>query len=271
MDILPTARHQQGSPEVRYHCLYMYYYQGFTNRAKLACMFEKVGSTITHWIQQYEEGGGTDWAQRETVYKKHGLERRQWLVNLYCKRLVLLLKEAKDLYALQFPGSTVSTSMILCILKEAGLTWKVLERRAIQISQADIVQFTEELMALPWILENLVFLDEVLFDNQDMLTGYGMREEKLIYCSEFTRKPHVSLLCFIGIGGLLETYPTDGTFDCTKFTACCHDFALSQNVQQYPGQHSVWILDRAQIHCDKNILVFGMIKGELKKEYKENN
>ncbi|TPX67036.1 hypothetical protein CcCBS67573_g07622 [Chytriomyces confervae] len=261
-------------------------------------MFGKVGSTITHWIQQYEEGGGTDRAQRETVYKKHGPERRQWLVDLYRKRPVLLLKEAKDLYALQFPGSTVSTSTISYILKEAGLTWKVLERRAIQISQADIVRFTEELMDLPWILENLVFLDEVSFDNRDMLAtrGYGMRGEKLIYRGEFTRKPRVSLLCFIGIGGLLETYPTDGTFDRTKFTACCRDFALSQNVRQYPGQHSVWILDGARIHCDKNIvyylrslgiypiflpaycpffnpieLVFGMIKGELKKEYKEND
>ncbi|TPX69901.1 hypothetical protein CcCBS67573_g06700 [Chytriomyces confervae] len=126
--------------------------------------------------------------------------------------------------------------------------------------------------------------------------GYGMHGERLVYHGEFTHKPRVSLLCFIGIGGLLDTYSTEGTFDRTKFTACCRDFALSGNVRQYPGQHSVWILDGAQIHCDKNIvyylrslgiypiflpaycpffnpieLVFGLIKGELRKEYKEND
>ncbi|TPX69906.1 hypothetical protein CcCBS67573_g06699 [Chytriomyces confervae] len=107
MDILRTVHHQQASAEVRYHCLYMYYYQGFTNRAKLARMFGKVGSTITHWIDQYEQGGGTERAQKARVYKKHGPERRQWLVELYRKRPVLFLKQAKELFASQFPGSSI--------------------------------------------------------------------------------------------------------------------------------------------------------------------
>ncbi|KAJ3223654.1 hypothetical protein HDU81_009052 [Chytriomyces hyalinus] len=181
MDILQAVHHQQASPEVRYYCLYMYYYQGFTNRAQLGRMFGKHGSTITSWIEQYEKGDGTERARKATVYKKHGPERRQWLVELYRKRPVLHLKQAKELFTLQFPGSSVASSTIAYILKEAGLTWKVLERQAIQICQADIVRFAEELMDLPWILENLAFLDEVSFDNHDMLAkrGYRTRGERL--------------------------------------------------------------------------------------------
>jgi hypothetical protein len=49
------------------------------------------------------------------------------------------------------------------ILTEANLTWKVLERRAIQINEKDLLRFANELLSVPWIIQNLVFLDEVSF------------------------------------------------------------------------------------------------------------
>jgi len=111
----------------------------------------------------------------------------------------------------------------------------------------------------PWTLQNLVFLDEVSFDNRDMLQkkGYGMKGKHLVFHSKFRRKPRESLLCFIGINGLLEVFRTEGTFDCHKFIQCCKTFATENpNVRQYPGVHSVWILDGAKIHCHPDIVYF---------------
>lgn len=114
-------------------------------------------------------------------------------------------------------------------MREAGLTWKVLERRAIQINNEEILRFTKELHSFPWILQNLVFLDEVSFDNRDMLRnkGYGMKGDRVYFRGEFCRKPRVSLLCFIGVNGLLDTFSTEGTFDRLKFVECCREFALN--------------------------------------------
>lgn len=68
--------------------------------------------------------------------------------------------------------------------------------------------------------------------------------------------PRVSLLCFIDCDGLVETFVTDGTFDRSKFVLSCREFALSRNVQQYPGKRSVWILDGARIHCHPNFTYY---------------
>jgi hypothetical protein len=64
----------------------------------------------------------------------------------------------------------ISCNTILRIIHEAGYTRKVIERRAIQISILDIVRFYNDLQSLPflWTYENLVFLDEVGFDNCDI-------------------------------------------------------------------------------------------------------
>lgn len=119
--------------------------------------------------------------------------------------------------------------------------------------------------------------------------------QKILYRGEFCRKPRVSFLCFLGIGGMLESFWTEGTFNRKKFFQCCRNFALkNREVQKYPGFHSVWILDGARIHCDVNIIrylrsigiipiflpaycpffnpievIFGLIKRKLKKEHVE--
>lgn len=113
-----------------------------------------------------------------------------------------------------------------------------------------------ELNAIEWDYSNLVFLDEVGIDNQGLLRtkGYGIIGEKLIYRGEFSRKPRMSMLAFLGQNGILETYVTEGTFNRLKFFAYCKDFALSGICQKYPGRNSVWILDGAKIHCHPSII-----------------
>jgi hypothetical protein len=130
-----------------------------------------------------------------------------------------------------------------------------------EISIADIIRFCRDLNSLPlhWTWENLVFLDEVGFDNRDMFhkRGYALKGQRIVFRGEFTRKKRCSLLCFLGVNGLLDYFETEGTFDRLKFVSCCRQFALrSGKVFQYPGYHSVWILDGASIHCDANITYY---------------
>ncbi|CAK4196782.1 unnamed protein product, partial [Aphanomyces euteiches] len=41
--------------------------------------------------------------------------------------------------------------------------------------------------------------------------GYSLKGQKLAFRGEFTRKPRVSLLCFINVDGLVETFLTEYT------------------------------------------------------------
>ncbi|KAG4068112.1 hypothetical protein HA402_001537 [Bradysia odoriphaga] len=266
----------------------------------LAFTYNKSKTTISRWIKSYEKT--RDVARKKSsmaAYRKFNVDQRTWLVNLYKERPILHQYEAARLFFDKFQ-SQISTSSIGTILSDAGLTWKVLERRAIQIQLEDILRFANELCSFPWLLENLVFLDEVGFDNKDMMRkrGYALKGQKLIYRSEFVRKPRISLLCFIGVNGMLECFQTEGTFTRLKFVNFCRSFATSVNskVQQYPGKHSVWIMDGAKIHLDKNFImylrslgiivvflpaycpffnpieiVFGLMKRELTAKYIENS
>ena len=167
---------------------------------------------------------------------------REWLVRLYQRFPILYLDEAKEQFE-NFHGISISRSSISLVLRNANMSWKVLERRAIQLNVASVVRFARELTEFPWILDNLVFLDEVSFDNRDMLRkrgwydlgelisycNRGVKGKSVIYRGEFTRKPRVSLLCFIGRYGLLETFHTEG-FNLTSqkihFTAKFVEFTL---------------------------------------------
>lgn len=62
------------------------------------------------------------------------------------------------------------------------MSWKTLEKRAIQIRNSEIVKFCEELNAIDWNYCNLVFLDEVAMDNQGLLRtkGYGVIGKKTL-------------------------------------------------------------------------------------------
>jgi transposase len=74
----------------------------------------------------------------EIITRNYSDEKRQWLVDLYKTRPILFLDEAKYEFDHEF-NVQISRSYISVILREAGLTWKVLERRAIQISEADVI------------------------------------------------------------------------------------------------------------------------------------
>ncbi|KAI8851493.1 hypothetical protein BC829DRAFT_386838 [Chytridium lagenaria] len=104
--------------------------------------------------------------------------------------------------------------------------------------------------------------------------GYALQGEKLRIRGEFTRKPRVSLLTFIGITGMLENFATGGTFTRRNFFKCCRQFALeSRHISVYPGPGSIWILDGAKIHCHPSLcfiyFFFGLVKAKMQRRYKE--
>lgn len=180
------------------------------------------------------------------------------MVQLYQQNPTLYLHESKKRFQREF-STTISISSIWRIIHNAGLTWKCLERRAIQIKESDIVRFFYELSCIPWDYQNLIFLDEFSIDNRSMLRprGYGVRGQRLVFRGEFVRKPRESMLCFIGQEGMLEAFSTNGTFNRLTFFDCCRRFALeSDQVQCYPGRHSIWIMDGAKIHCSAKIIEY---------------
>lgn len=129
---------------------------------------------------------------------------------------VLFIDEARDRFQRHF-NSTISTASVIRILHAAGLTWKKIERRAIQIRKADILKFADELDSIKWQFHQLIFLDEVSFDSRHMLRnhGYDVKGQKVLYRGEFNRKPRESYLRFLGQSGMLESFRTEGKFfDC---------------------------------------------------------
>lgn len=296
-DILNVVKRRRASENTMYHVLYGYYFLGF-NRAKLSLIYGKHRTTITNWIQSYERNGTLERKQHDAIARKFNYEQRLWLVDLYRQRPLLYLNEARTAFEGHFKIS-ISASSVCRILHSEGFTWKSLERRAIQIRQDDIYRFCFELNNLNWDYPNLLFLDEVSFDNRGMLRtrGYSVKGKKLICKGEFIRKPRVSCLCMIGQDGMLECSYTEGTFTRMIFFQHCKQFALrSKHIETYPGYHSIWILDGARIHCDDKIvgyfrslgvfliflpaytpfynpieIVFGVAKRRMQQHYNENS
>ncbi|TPX57283.1 hypothetical protein CcCBS67573_g09274 [Chytriomyces confervae] len=221
-------------------------------------------SCIANWIAAYKQGDDMSGKVKEVTHRKFGVKRHRWLVDLYKAKPVLLLDKAKRHFETQFSGS-ISAQHISVILRESGLSWKVLERCTIQINQEDVIQFANDLAVTPFLLESLVFLDKVSFDNR--------------------------------VNGLLEASMTEGTFDCTKFAYYYKEFCTSSgHVYQYPGPHSMQILNGAKIHCSAELIcflwdlgiiptflptyspffnpieiVFGLVKKLLQHQYVENS
>lgn len=242
------------SDEVKCYALYGFFYLGM-KKSQLAKIYRKDTATIKNWIDRYEQTGIV--ARKTTVRAatKFDKEKITWLLDLYDKNPILYLDEAKVQFEFKF-GLSISASYICQVLHDNNMSWKTLEVRAMQIKSSEIERFFYELQAIDWGYSNLVFLDEVAIDNKGLLRrkGYGIIGKKLIYRGEYVRRPRLSLLCFLGQNGIIDTYKTEGTFTRLKFFECCKEFALGGSCETYPGKYSIWILDGARIHCHPSII-----------------
>lgn len=250
-----AASKQHAHPNTVFHCLYGYFYLGYS-RKDLAHIYNKTRQTISNWIREYETSGTYERSSSKSD-KKFTVEQREWIRKFFERRPLAYLDEAQGEFHKHY-HLVISKTSVWRIIHDFGLTWKVLERRAIHIKERDIFRFAEELSHINWCHQNIVFLDEVSFDNRGMLRkrGYALRGQKVAIRGEFQRKPRVSLLAFIGANGIIDYYDTEGTFDRAEFVRCCQDFAYSRRsgVRPYPSSNSVWILDGAAIHRHPEIV-----------------
>lgn len=256
--LIAQTSKRHASENTIYHALYGYYFLKI-GKSELANIYNKNIRTITRWVDRFEKEGTYSRLKRRDrkEYRKFNPEHHDWIIKLYQEHPLYYLDEAKKRFQVRF-NMFISVSTICRILAEHGYTWKAIERRAIQINNANIIDFMNEISSFTWDLNCLLFLDEVAFDNLGMLRrrGYAIKGKKLYHRGEFTRQPRVSLLCFLHQEGMLEAFETEGTFDRQKFFECCRNLVLSGKVQAYPGKGSVWLMDGARIHCDRYIISY---------------
>lgn len=295
--IIENIRSKRAPVNTKCHCLYGHYFLGLS-RSQLALIYSKSKTTISTWIADYERDGSLEKVKKNASWRKFDVYKRQWLVDQYKTNPIMYLDEACHKFKLHF-GVSISASSVLNILHANNLSWKVLERRAIQIREDDILRYVRELNCFVWDLFNLVFLDETAFLNNEMLRthGYGTVGESLVFKGEFRRLPRVSCLTFLGQSGIIENFETEGTFTRQKFFECVKRMALKHNsVRAYPGKFSIWVMDGARIHTDEFIIkylrslgiipiflpaycpqynpieiIFGLIKRSLQRSYRENS
>ncbi|KAG6962431.1 hypothetical protein JG688_00008610 [Phytophthora aleatoria] len=165
-----AATKQHAYPNTVFHCLDGCYYLGYTKQ-ELAHVYNKAETTIRNWVRIYEDTGTYQCAQSKAD-RKFTAVQRQWLFDYFQERPLAYLDEAQA----EFKGTyhiSISKTTAWRIIHDFGLTWKVIESRAMYIEEQDVFRFAAELAKIDWSHQNLVFLDEVSFDNR----GGGTRFE----------------------------------------------------------------------------------------------
>ncbi|OWZ11046.1 hypothetical protein PHMEG_00015987, partial [Phytophthora megakarya] len=114
-----AAMKQHAHPNTVFHCLYGYYNLGYS-RKELARVYNKTERTISNWV------------------------RIQWLYQYYQEKPLSYLDEAQTVFT-QAHRVAISKTSVWRIIHDFGLTWKVLERRAMHVKESDISRFVEEL------------------------------------------------------------------------------------------------------------------------------
>ena len=131
MSILHTVLHEHSSTNTKYHALYCYFFLRKT-KSEISEIFAKSAATISNWIEKYEMEGDLTRCNVERT----GLfdaTMKNWVLQQYQRSpLLLYLDEAKCTF-IEYWGISISVSTPWNILREGGLTRKVVERRAIEI------------------------------------------------------------------------------------------------------------------------------------------
>jgi transposase len=247
---------KHASTDVKMYCMYQHFMLG-KSLTDLSNAFAKNPTTVSRWINRFKVGKLSK-QESNSLHRKFRLEKRQWVVQLYIENPILYLDEAKKLFDAHFQ-SDISKSSVYNILREAGFTYKVIERRAMQVTALSVYKYTQELKGFNWLVQNLVFLDEVSFDNRQMFRkrGFGLKGKKIFWRGEYCRKPRVSLLCALASTGIIDIFATDGTFDREKVVKHLEQLATTNGmIVPYPGFNSVWIMDGASIHRDPTLVRF---------------
>ena len=138
-DISNYVQGRQASVDAIARCLYAFYILGMS-RNQLSKIYHVGRTTIYRWIQRYENTKTIGRICAGKLYRRYNLEKRNLLVDYFRKYPLAYLDEAKLWFQNTF-FFNISLSSVWRIIHEAGLTRKVVERRAIQICIADIDRY----------------------------------------------------------------------------------------------------------------------------------
>ncbi|KAG6622590.1 uncharacterized protein IUM83_05315 [Phytophthora cinnamomi] len=127
--------------------MYDYYNLGYS-RPDLFRIYDKTERTIGNWIKVYEDTGTFQRAKRPSD-KKFTASQRQWLCDYYQKKPLSYLNEAQATF-IETHHVAISKTSVWRIIHDFGLTWKILERRAMHVKERDVFRFVEELSRVNW-------------------------------------------------------------------------------------------------------------------------
>ncbi|CAK4315473.1 unnamed protein product [Aphanomyces euteiches] len=204
MSAIECVFHRHASANTVMHCLYGYYFLGM-KKSRLAVIYRKDEKTIANWIQRYDETGNY---QRRSIPANRTFSKaeKEWIIAFYHVNPLSFLDEAKSAFTKPF-HRTISISHVWTIIHDYGMTWKICERNGL----------------------NMLEPTEHYISRRNKFRQSWHVEE-----TRFSRKPRVSLLCFLGADGILDYYDVEETFDRSSFARYCTVFAHSGHVQMYP-------------------------------------
>ncbi|POM76419.1 Hypothetical protein PHPALM_6339 [Phytophthora palmivora] len=149
-------------------------------------------------------------------------------LNYYQHYPLSYLDEAQDAFRRAHDTEISKTSV-----------WRThsLGRRAIHIKGLYVFGFVEELSHINWSHQNLVFLDEVSFDNRGMIDkrGYAIRGKAIRHPWRLREKsPGIDP----GVNGIIDYFNTERTFDRLEFTKYCQNLVHAEKglIRQYSGR-----------------------------------
>jgi transposase len=224
----------------------------------VALMLGYEARTVGGWLSKYLKDESLERKNSDSEErKKFKSNHRNWILDLVNHKPLLFSHEIAEKFCQHF-RQTISEATVCRILRENGYTKKIAEKRALQIREEEIFRFSTELSELRPLYHQLMFLDEVAFDNKKMLRrrGWFLRGSYPFVREVFKRSERISMLAFLGVSGLVGIYNTEGTFDRSIYFAFIRELISSGEIEAFPGKNSVWILDGASIHLDANISTY---------------
>jgi transposase len=159
--------HTQSSLCTILHCLYGLFYLSLSV-SKLATIYAVSKTTIYNWIKRNDSGDLLSNKHRLAIRRKFSEDKIKYIVEYFSSKPLAYLDEAKKAFFHKY-NQEISVASVWRIIHSHGMTRKVVENRAIQIKISD------ELLKVPWLFQNLVFIDEVGFNHRDMIRKRGYR------------------------------------------------------------------------------------------------
>jgi len=147
-------------------------------------------------------------------------------------------------------GLSTSESTVSRVLKHLRISRKVLQRQAAERSKELREHWAVRLTE--WTPNQLVFIDESAANERtaDRKYGWAPIGQRAIESVELKRSERYSILPAYTIDGYITWIIRQSSITGNIFNEFVEEYILPV-CNEYPGPHSVLIMDNASIHCSK--------------------